>query len=166
MSQIAWILIQTQTKGCCWGWGGGGLFVSKGGNLQSPPPKAHKMSHFYLSVDILLQEGRKPFLRDLIKKIVTPDIRFKARNCNQVEIFVSALISDLYKVVLWDTCYVWGLFATKEPFCSVMAALNLNKREQENCCVALVKHISKLYFSKLRKAVESCMFFMGLWSGW
>lgn len=52
--------------------------------------------------------------------------------------------------------------ATKEPFCSLMAALNLNKREHENYCAALVRHISKLYFLKLGKAVESCMVFMEL----
>lgn len=34
-------------------------------------------------------------LRDLIEKIVTPDVRYKGENCNQVEIFVSTLISDL-----------------------------------------------------------------------
>lgn len=52
--------------------------------------------------------------------------------------------------------------ATIEPFCSLMAALNLNKREHENYCAALVRYISKLYFLKLGKAVESFMLFMEL----
>jgi len=32
-----------------------------------------------------------------------------------------------------------------------MAALNLNKREHENYCAVLVRHISKLYFFKAWK---------------